>query len=96
MFKLGSLYTTRGVNDEIADNSEFSKEILNCLKRYKLKDWGDLSFEDKMLNDEAVKNQLNDRILAAYITSLGKIYIITEYNCEINKFITTIMFANEY
>ena len=54
-------------------------------------DWGDLAKGDKGLNDEAVKSG-SDRILAAFPTSKGKIYIITEWN---RKY-TTVLFPNEY
>lgn len=43
------------------------------------------------MNDEAIKNG-NDRVLAAYETSQGKIYIITEYD----RSYTTILFSHEY
>ena len=43
------------------------------------------------MNDEAIKNG-NDRILASYETSKGKIYIITEND----RSATTILFTNEY
>jgi hypothetical protein len=82
---------TRNINDTIADNEAFSKEILTALRRYVACDWGDLCKEDKGLNNSAVKSG-NDRILAAYSTSEGKVYIITEYNREY----TTILFAEEY
>lgn len=47
--------------------------------------------EDKQMNDEAVRSG-NNRILASYETSKGKIYIITEHD----RSATTILFANEY
>ena len=43
------------------------------------------------MNDEAVRSG-NNRILASYETSKGKIYIITEYD----RSATTILFADEY
>ena len=59
--------------------------------RYKNQDWGNLCEEDKKLNDEAIKTG-NGRILAAYETSKGKIYIITESDISA----TTILFSEEY
>ena len=91
MLTTGKLYTTRTINDEMATDIQFSKEINKCLVRYKLKDWGDLSEEDKTMNDKAVNNG-NDRILASYKTSKGKVYIITEED----RTITTVLFADEY
>jgi hypothetical protein len=45
---------------------------------------------DKELNDLAVKT--GERILEAYETSKGKIWIITEWD----RSATTILFPNEY
>lgn len=91
MFNMGKLYMTRGINDTIADSTKFSKEILKCLARYKNHDWGEMCEEDKALNDEAVSSG-ESRILAAYKTSEGKVYIITEWD----RSVTTILFASEY
>lgn len=68
---------TRGINNCIADDENFSKEILKAFLRYKKCDWGEMCQEDKEMNDEAVRSE-NDRILAAYETSKGKVYTITE------------------
>ena len=59
-------------------------KYINC-------DWGDTCKEDVELNDNAVENN-NDRILAVYETSQGKIFIITEWD----RSYTTIMFSHEY
>ena len=91
MLTTGKLYTTRTINNEMATDMQFSKEITDCLLRYKLKDWGDISEEDKAMNNEAVNNG-NDRIFATYKTSKGKVYIITE--CD--RSLTTVLFADEY
>lgn len=91
MFNMGKLYMTCGINNEIANNTQFSKEILKCLARYKNRDWGEMCEEDKEMNNEAVKSG-NDRILAAYNTSKGKVYIITEWD----RSATTVLFTHEY
>ena len=90
-FNLGILTMTRTVNDTIADSEQFAIEIMAVLRRYTSCDWSDMCREDRTLNDSAVKSGL-DRIVAAYGTSEGKIYIITEWN----RSYTTIMFAEEY
>lgn len=91
MFNTGKLYMTRAINNEIAESSKFSKEILKCLARYKSKDWGEMCNEDTLFNDEAVISG-NGRIFAAYNTSKGKVYIITEWD----RIVTNILFATEY
>lgn len=88
---LGKLVMTQGINNEVAKNEKFAKEISVCLKRYITCDWGEMCNEDKETNDNALRNG-NDRILAAYDTSEGKIYIITEHD----RSYTTILFTHEY
>lgn len=90
-FKLGQTVMTRGINDTIAESSDFAKEITTAFERYINCDWGEMCQEDLEMNNAAVENG-NDRILAAYETSQGKIYIITEWG----RSATTILFANEY
>lgn len=90
-FKLGQVVMTRNISDEISDDTNFSEEIGKCLKRYINCDWGEMEKEDKEMNNNAVKNN-DDRIFAAYRTSKGKVYIITEWD----RSYTTIMFASDY
>lgn len=91
MFEKGKIVWTRGINNEVADNEQFAKEVLIALRKYNNCDWGDLCDEDKERNNDAVEFG-NDRIFASYQTSKGKIYIITEWD----RSVTTILFANEY
>lgn len=90
-FSLGQTLMTRGINDTIAENAKFAKEVTRAFNRYINCDWGEMCEEDLELNDQAVERG-DDRILAAYQTSQGKIYIITEWD----RSATTILFANEY
>ena len=90
-FNIGRLVMSRTINDTATDNTQFAKDITTAMRRYLSTDWGDLCKADKMLNDKAVKTGL-DRILAAYDTDEGKVYIITEND----RSYTTILFANEY
>lgn len=89
-FNIGKLYMTRGIDYEIKEDEKYTKELLKCFRRYLSCDWGELTEEDRKINEEAIKN--SDRILGAYNTSKGKIYIITEAN---HKY-TTILKADEY
>ena len=88
---LGKTVMTSGVNNKIAEGEKFAREIKICMEKYITCDWGDLCNEDKEMNDNALRNG-NDRILAAYDTSEGKIYIITEQD----RSYTTILFTHEY
>lgn len=90
-FEVGQEVMTCGINNMLAKSQKFCKEILDCMGKYKNKDWGDLEQEDKEMNDKAIESG-TDRIFAAYNTSEGRIYIITEWD----RSVTTILFANEY
>jgi len=89
-FSIGKIFKTNGIATAISNNIDFAYEIFKCFLRYINCDWGNLCEEDKLANEYALEH--NERILGAYKTTQGKIYIITEWNREI----TTIMFANEY
>lgn len=89
-FKLGQVVLTRGVNDLVADDIEFSKQIVESFSRYLTHDWGDLGAEDKKSNEDALK--FGDRLFARYNTIPRAIYIITEWD----RSITTVLFPEEY
>ena len=76
-FNMGNLYVTSGINAAMQENSRFSLEVNLCLRRYAIKDWGDLSEEDKQTNENALQYPDDLYLLAAYNTCKGKIYIIT-------------------
>jgi hypothetical protein len=86
----GRIVATRGVADEMENNPAFAGEVNAAFSRYQRKDWGNLCQEDTELNDQAVNG--GDRILAAYKTSIGTIWIITEWD----RSATTILFPSEY
>jgi hypothetical protein len=90
-FELGEVVQTRGIATACEESQDFLLEVHIAFKRYLACDWGDLGEENKALNDSAVTNN-DDRILAAYKLSKGKIYIITEWD----RSYTTILFADEY
>ena len=90
-FNLGQVVMTRTINNTIADDEQFAKEIMQVLRKYQNCDWGDLDKNDWQMNDDAIKFG-NDRVLAAYRTSKGKVYVITEADSSA----TTILFSDEY
>ena len=87
---LGKLYATRGIADQIEKSVQFRTDVICALQRYAKHDWGDLCEEDRALNDAAAAGA--ERVLAAYPSSLGKIWIITEWD----RSATTILFPSEY
>lgn len=70
--------------------AEKGVNLLAYLRRHLSGDWGDLCKEDKQENDFSVKNGF--RILSAYSTRLGKLWIIT----EADRNVTTFLLPEEY
>ena len=90
-FPLGQIVMTRGVNDLVAENTEFAKFALESLRRHTSGDWGDLSEEDKKENELSLRRGF--RLLSAYENyPLPKIWIIT----EADRSVTTVLFPDEY
>lgn len=90
-FSLGQVVMTRGINNDIADNEQFAKDVESALAKYTNCDWGKTCEEDKPWNDSAVEHG-NDRILAVYDSCKGDIWIITEWD----RSATTILYPDEY
>lgn len=88
-FTIRKVLMTAGIASYI-DEANFHKEVMDDLKRHTSGDWGCLSEEDKLANDNALNN--NERILSAYDTCHGSIWIITEWD----RSVTTILFPSEY
>jgi len=82
-FPLGRTVATPGA---VASGVDLAK----LLWRHHRGDWGDLSADDAALNDQALAD--GSRLLSAYLTPAGKIYIITEWD----RSSTCCMLANEY
>lgn len=91
MFPMGQLVLTRGVNDRVAENSEFAKHVIASTARHMTGDWGDMAQEDLDRNAEALRD--GDRLFSAY-TEGGqpKIWIIT----EADRSSTCVLYPEEY
>jgi hypothetical protein len=91
-FLLGQCAATPGALAAIEENHTYG---IIYLKRHESGDWGDLSDEDKRLNDAAIDPDPEEcsRILSAYHLPDGqKIWIITEWD----RSVTTILLPSEY
>jgi len=86
----GQIVVTRGIAEEMKRSAVFAAEISTAFRRYQLHDWGKLCEEDRLQNDEAMQN--GERVLAAYPTTKGTVWIITEWD----RSVTTILFPSEY
>ena len=89
------MYLTRGINEKIASDLDFSKFMINSMKRFNSRDWGDLCEEDKAMNDYAMKHQ-QGRIVARYnhINEVDDIYIMASYANSGMQ--VEILFCSEY
>lgn len=95
-FNAGRVEVTYRISEVMKENDRFALEVSLSLRRYLVKDWGNISEADKQVNTDALQYQDNMNLLAAYQTSEGKIYIITSRvseNAGDNG--TTICFADE-
>jgi hypothetical protein len=86
LFKHGQIVATPGAL-VLAENGV---NLWEYLGRHLSSDWGDLDDEDKAENDFSVKNGF--RILSAYNTSSGRLWVIT----EADRSVTTFLLPEEY
>jgi hypothetical protein len=91
LFQLGQTVMTSAIANVISEHPAFQIEIINAMQRYVNGDWGEMCGADSFANDKALAEK-NDRIFAAYETTQGKIWIITEWD----RSYTTILFPADY
>ena len=85
-FELGQVLITPGAYEELN-----LRDAANGLLRHARGDFGEVSEEDKALNEEAIET--GDRILSAYFDRDGvKYWIITEHD----RSATTVLLPSEY
>jgi hypothetical protein len=88
-----SLVLTNGVMDRINNDEKFSRAVLRAVRRFNLKDWGDVDAEDNETNDQMDRSLNLDgggMVLGAYGRLKDKIWIIRDTER------TTILFPDEY
>ncbi len=92
-FRLGQTVATPAALEAIQQAGQSPAEFLD---RHVRGDWGNLSADDRALNDEAVQD--GSRILSAYVTRGGeKIWVITEAADDRgHRSATTILLPDEY
>ncbi len=89
-FKLGRLVMTSKIHKNINESINFDADVGAVFGRYIQCDWGNISEEDKLINEEALKE--GGTLMGAYDTPKGEIWIITEWD----RSVTTILFPDEY
>lgn len=86
-FPAGRLCITCGINKLIANGLN----LFPFLTRHLNADWGDISCDDRTLNNQALKE--GGRLLSAYrVSSDIKVWIIT----EADRSVTTLLLPSEY
>ena len=86
LFKPGQIVATQGALNLSARGGD----LFEYLVRHLSGDWGELDDNDKRENEFSLKNGF--RILSAYNTSSGKLWIIT----EADRSVTTFLLPEEY
>lgn len=92
-FEIGQLVATAAVHSKMKSDDDFYRFCITSFYRHSKGDWGDLSDEDKQMNDVAV--ECGDRILSSYRYNDDpemRIWIITESD----RSVTTILFPSDY
>ena len=88
-FPPGQLVMTSGVDDLVRQGRLNPAPFL---RRHLDGDWGDLSDDDRQLNDAALKSG-EDRLFSSYqVTRDLKLWIITEWD----RSVTTLLLPSEY
>lgn len=88
-FPSGQVVMTTGV-DELVRQGRLNP--VPYLRRHLHGDWGDLSDDDRRLNDAALKSG-DDRLFSSYqVTPDLKLWIITEWD----RSVTTLLLPSEY
>ena len=88
-----SLVLTNGVMDRINNDEKFSRAVLRAVRRFNLKDWGDVDAEDNKTNNQMDRSlDLNGggMVLGSYGRLKDKIWIIRDTER------VTILFPDEY
>lgn len=90
-FNPGRLLVTRGVAEKMKIIDKFYMHVQLSVSRHLAGDWGDLSDDDRVANEQAL--QSGDRLFSAYtMEGMPKIWVITE--CD--RSATTVLFPDEY
>jgi len=84
--RLGRILTTPNALSQLTQD-----EILHGIARHQAGDWGDVSFEDRSANDQALQN--GTRLLSVYHTARRvTFWIIT----EADRSATTVLLPEDY
>lgn len=86
-FLLGNVVATPGALALLAQHSQTAAIFLD---RHVSGDWGDISREDRLANDEALL--YGERLLSAYVLGQDRLWVIT----EADRSSTCVLLPHEY
>ena len=86
---LGHVVATPGALDMVRD---YGLDVLSLVRRHASGDWGDLGRDDALANDLALDPACPARVLSAYETDGGWLWVIT----EADRSATTVLLPSEY
>ena len=96
IFQCGDVRCTPGIARMIRDDPVMNDWIAECFDRHINGDWGDLTDEDREMNDESLRyeaeGKMGWRLMSSYSLDDFKIWIIT----EADRSSTTILLPSEY
>lgn len=96
LFRTGETVCTGSINEMMRSDPCFASWVASCLERHCTGDWGDISKDDREMNNEAVRMMAEGRSMDSVMSSYTKdgieIWIITE--CD--NSVTTILRPEEY
>jgi hypothetical protein len=88
MFELGKISITEGAQHSLRETNQTAEEFL---RRHKSGDWGDISDETRLKNQEALEE--GGRLESVYHTSVGdKLLVVT----EADRALTSIILPEEF
>ena len=93
MEKKMEFYMTATLGADMDNDQSFACEIGSIIHRFVCNDWGDLCSDDYFANKQALQD--GGRILGAYNTKRGRVYVITD-DALANPQVTTVLYASEY
>lgn len=76
-FEIGTVVVTQQINYDMKTKALFREEIFDALNKYHDGDWGTLCSDDVTANEKALENPDDLYLMGAYLTSRGKVFIIT-------------------
>ena len=86
---LGHVVATPGALDIVRAHG---LDVLSLVRRHALGDWGDVGRDDALANDLALDPACPARVLSAYETVGGRLWVIT----EADRSATTVLLPSEY